>query len=474
MKTKKPDPARRDHLRRFRETLALLRRWEPDPQALPTKAELRSFEQFYLRGESETQPLLVFRLWADPAPTMATAIRLASESTHADAERSATIARTFLWNPIVPPTDVIGEAGDLLADLFFPGDPVNIRTAEGVWKYGRPLTWDSVWSGLNWWLHTPRGNPRYYKLRRLSLMWRFDPDKVELDENIGQGISVRTLMGSCAHFIEPSGFPGEDTLKRRLATQLREEFERRDLSPPFAIMWQRVQTRSGRAANWDQELKPGKKFYSDLLYRYGALAVHDAQVNASLVGVLIGTMRGLGWVDEVSSQPEGVDLGRHLHPQMFARLGYAKGDRVPAYRVRISTNAEFTDSEQARIHLDFLVPVPSLSGPSKDVPTLLLVPRPDKPYARLGTAYELNMRMLHRVFHRDAGTPLWAYTTCGFVDGSGLKKAEDEEGPGLYKCKYLPLKGEGAALVDDVEHDFPAWAGDPLPPPNWFDPTVKR
>ena len=461
------DPVRREHLRRIRETLTVLRRWSSDPQGLPTKAELRSFEQFYLRGESETQPLLIFRLWADPAPTMATAIRLASESTHADMERSVTIATTFLWDPIVPQADVIGEAGDVLADLFFPGNPVSIRTAEGVWKHGRSLTWDSVWTGLNWWLHTPRTNPRYYKLRRLSLLWRFDPDKVELDENIGQGITVRTLMASCAHFIEPSGFPGEDTPKRRLASRLCEEFERRDLSPPFATFWQRVQTRSGRAANWDRELERGKKFYSDLLYRYGALAVHDVQVEASLLGILIGTMQGLGWVDEVSGQPEEVDLGRHLHAKMFPRLGYAKGDRVPAYRLRISTNAEFTDSEEARIHLDVLVPVPSPSGASKDLPTLLLVPRPDKPYARVGTAYELNMRMLRRVFHRDAGTPLWAYTTCGFVDGSGLKKAEDVEGPGLFKCKYLPLKGNGAALVDDEEYDFPEWRGDPLPPVDW-------
>jgi len=48
-----------------------------------------------------------------------------------------------------------------------------------------------------------------------------------------------------------------------------------------------------------------------------------------------------------------------------------------------------------------------------------------------------------------------------------IKKAEDVEGPGLFKCKYLPLKGNGAALVDDEEYDFPEWRGDPLPPVDW-------
>lgn len=456
----------RERVRAIRQVLAQLKRWA-DPRKLPTKKELSAFEQLLVGAEPEIRPLFVFRVWAHQEPSLALARALAKETSRADIERSATIANSFLLDSIVPNVDVLHEAGPVLADFFLPGPRVSIETADGVWESRVSLSWYGRWSSLVQWIYSPRSNPQLVDLRRLDLLWEFELSDPGL-EHAGTISDVSALMEICAHFVEPSGFPRENTPKRRLASVLRSEFEKRDLIEPFASIWERVRTRAGRSAIWDQELDPGKKFGSDILYDYGALVIHDMAVDGSLIGKLTDILAEQGMLEGVARSADSVELSRHLHPKMLPRLGYEKGDAIPGYRLRIRTNAEFTDSESARIHLDVVVPCPHPSEPpDKDVPTLLLAPRPDKPYAEIGRAYELNLQTLRRVFHRETETHIWRYTTCGFGAGHGLKKAEDQEGPGLYKCKYLPLKGEGAALVDDAEHDFPAWTGDPLPPVDW-------
>lgn len=457
---------RRERVRQLREAFAQLRRWN-DPSKLPNKAELKAFEQWILRGRSDAQPLFVFRVWSHPSPTMDVARELAKDADLKDMERSTEIASTILRDPIVPTADVVGAAAELLADVFLPQKSLTLVVSDGEWIHRAPLHWELAWSQLSQWMYAPGFNPQFVFPRRLDLLWGVVPWDPDLTHP-GPLANIERVMALCAHYVEPSGFPGEHTLKQQVADRLRVEFERRDLVEPFAGIWDRVQTRAGRSSDWDQDLEPNKEFYTDTTLNYNALAIHGTAADRSLVQALIGVVGDLGLADDAPRPPDAVDLGKHLHPTMLDRLGYQKGDRVPGYRLRISTNAEFTDSDNARVHLDLVVPLPHASNePAEDTPTLLLVPRPDKPYADIGNAYLLNLYLLRRVFHRDAGTHLWFYTTCGLVDGKRLKKAEDQEGPGLYKCKYSPLKGKGVVLVDDPEYDFPAWTGERLPIPSW-------
>jgi hypothetical protein len=457
---------RRERVRQLREAFAQLRRWN-DPSKLPNKAELKAFEQWVLRGRSDARPLFLFRVWSHPSPTMDIARELAKDADLKDMERSTEIASTILRDPIVPTNDVLGPAVELLTDLFLPQEPLTLSTSEGKWSHHAPLGWRLAWSRTSQWLYAPGFNPQFVYPRRLDLLWGFSPGDWDL-AHPGPLANIERVMELCAHYLEPSGFPGEETLKRRVANRLHAEFEQRDLVEPFATIWNRVQARAGRSSSWDRELEPGKEFYTDTTMNYNALAIHGTTVNRSLIEALTGVLRDLGLVDVMPKRPDPVDLGNHLHPMMLERLGYEKGDAVPGHRLRISTNAEFTDSEDARVHLDVVVPLPHASHePAEDAPTLLLVPRPDKPYADIGNGYLLNLYLVRRVFHRDSGTHLYIYTNCGLVDGKRLKKAEDQEGPGLYKCKYSPLKGKGVVLVDDLEHDFPAWTGERLPLPSW-------
>jgi hypothetical protein len=328
-------------------------------------------------------------------------------------------------------------------------------------------------SEIGLWLIESRSNPyciyQYmldfildnYHISKLSKL-KDDPD----DENIP---ALLVILAQCAHFIEPKEMPGEDSSQRRFAQKIYDELEQRELLPYLSELWEKMKTSKGRNADtvereeeyaYDfEEDDDGKKELDD--EGYITLVIHDTSLHPELFEKFATIYNELGFseFDFFSSQVEAIDLSEHLTAGMVKRLGYKKGGKVPGYRYRIDTNNNYTDSDIIKINVDLVMPVPHSSHKfKKDTPVFMIVPRPNSNYyIECNIAYELNVRMMVRVFMSKVKLEPVRYVMSDY----GL--LYDEIEPHYYEIKDQPFINDRRAFEDKAEYDFPKWKGKPLP-----------
>lgn len=448
---------RRAEFRRIKRGLREFRRWAGDD--FPTPEEFKAFERCYVGGDCSQDTLLLFQILSHPSPTLKDATAMASRVTVKNCTRSGLILNKIVRTPESPKDDILGGALSALVDFFYPKVFVERECADGryVERFMRDLHPGRCIGGLATWLTiTSSPNAQLLWPHRLDLVWQFD----RIDRN-AKLQSLRKLMNSVSRFVPPCGLPGDVLPHDDVVKQLREGFEARrgELPAPLAEAWDQAQTRAGRASWWEPHLFPEAELRTSSGDNgYSPYVVYDHGIEASHFALTISVLEELG-VLECAEPVRAVDVGPRLHEKLLAALGYSPGEPVPGHMVRLRMNSEFVDSNAARVDLDIVRPWPHQERrAARDVPTMLWVTRPRKPWASIPSV-KLYRALARRTFEDRAGIPLYIHSTLG--DGS-LKRAEDIDGS-VRKLDYVPLASTKIPLLEDTSFDFPDWAGDPLP-----------
>lgn len=451
------DKKRREEFRTIKRGLGEFKR---RASAFPTNEELKLFEQCFLGGESNEDLLLLFQIWAHPHPRLDDAIQMASRVSRWNCARSGEILNGMVRIQESPKVDILGGAAPALRDFFYPNVFVERECADGryVERFMRDIHPMRIVHGLSTWLGlTAYPNPQLLWPHRLNWIWRIDPwdlDERSLDD-------FQHLMNTVVNFIPPCGLLGDDLPHYKVVEQLSQEFESRksELPPPLADGWERAQTRAGRASRWEPYRFPDDELSTigdDGLVPY---VTHDSEIEAPHFHLIVSIFEELDVLDSAEPVRE-VDAGKLLHEKMIARLGYSKGEPVPGHVMRLQMNADFVDSDTARIDLDILRLWPHRERRAKqDVPTMVWITRPEKHWPSVPTLKPYRS-LARRAFEDRAGIPLYVYSSLG--DGN-IKRAADIDGS-VHNPGHYPLASTKYPLLDDPAFDCPPWQGDPLPP----------
>jgi len=421
---------------------------------LPNAKQLGAFQRYWLTGQSSERLPLAFRVWAHPEPSTDIVERFLRQTSKEEWGWS----RGFWYeiamaDPRLPAIDLFGRSKNVLRGLFGPLQESSVKLADGAVAVRTPLKFRRWWEGVSQWLRLRVSNANYCLPDYSDAMWNLAPDHY-------QGVSgLYGVLYQAAHFIEPRGLKGADTRQKRFAEAFAADLESRDLPRYLRVLWEQLKTRKGRAFRWESEI--GSSDYPDL-DGYEVVVSHGAEVGETVIRRAGAVFEGLGLGIPDLAGIQAVEVAQAISRPLAEELGYGAGVPIPARRLRIRTNPDFTDSEIAEIHVDVIAPIPNPARPVPGTaPTLLLVPRPKESYVQ-GSAYgyEFNYRLVQRTFTDETGITLKPYVTMDEWEGNE-RTAERFWGP-CYKADYQPLKVGRNALLDDPERDFPPWDGEPL------------
>lgn len=440
---------------RWRDIITMLRKErDVDRSCFPNTSLLRRFERYWLTGQSKKPMPLVFRVWAHPEPTLERGLAFAASSTNKDWEWSSGFWFSQTSDVQQPIGDLFGDARDALQALFAPRSLTRVKLAdEAIWIDPKvDFSW--WWSHMAQWLTVPSTNHGFYYPWATELMWKSAPPRYEDD-----GRRIYRVLHQTANFVEPGDYRGADTPQARFVRAFREELRTRDIPDYVRELWEILSHREGRASAWE-----GTSGIEDYPDRCGyEVAGGFGSVSISLLQEAAATFEALGY-GRAAGVRDTIDLSRHLSSTMKSRLGYEQTDSVPAYRLRIETNSEYSDSDTARIHLDIVAPI---AGPSANRtepgPSILWIPRPEQAYVLFDAyTYDLNYRMARREFERRTGIRLYRYVSAEELGGFDIETANELWGP-FSVADEQPLRVCRNALVDDADHDFLPWEGGALP-----------
>lgn len=434
---------------------------------------IKPLEEYFLTGKEPVfgkydYPFLFmhFKLWFHPDQSEENWQRIIAQTS----EKSFQHSMGIFFNDA-------GSVMDFASDYGYMGG-----LEERVYKIFRPETAPSPdkdmslevnsWSRNIWkWLFYAGANPYFtgqYKVEYIfNSLSQLDPEKMK-SRGILPYPELTTLLTLCAHFVEPRGLPGEDTQVKHFVEKMLEMLKTRDLPEFIREVWERVQTRKGREKRWvklDREYPIDSEWeeYPEHDVGYFTYVIHDDKLHPEFFAAVHGIYQQLGFID-LPFDPahiDVVDLGRHLSPEMFPRLGYEEGDGVPGYRYRLKTKNDYVDSDEARIDVDLIMPLlPSSFVPAKDTPVFFLTPRPVYAYViDFAYAHQLNARMARRLFKKETGHDFLRHL---FVHG---KATDFDKAIPFYKVKYQPfVSGRKALDTTNPKCEFPPWQGKPVDP----------
>jgi hypothetical protein len=441
---------------RWRDIITMLRKERGvDRSCFPSTSLLSRFERYWLAGQSKKPMPLVFRLWAHPEPTLERGLAFAASSTEKDWKWSSAFWFSQTSDFQQPIGDLFGDAREALQALFAPSSLTRVKLADDAIWIDRKQRFRSWWLDMAQWLMDPSTNHGLYYPWATELMWKGAPRRFEDD-----GRRIYRVLHQTANFVEPGDYRGADTPQARFVRAFREELQTRDIPDYVRELWETLSHREGRASAWEGTF--GMEDYPDRSGYEAAGGFGSASID--LFHEAAATFEALGY-GRAGGVRDTIDLSRHLSPTMKSRLGYEQTDSVPAYRLRIETNSEYSDSERARIHLNIVAPI---AGPSANQtepgPSILWIPRPEQAYVLFDAyTYDLNNRMARREFERRTGVRLYRYVSTEDLAGLDIETANELWGP-FSVAEEQPLRVGRNALVDDTDHDFPLWEGDALPP----------
>jgi len=423
---------------------------------LPNAKQLGAFQRYWLTGESSERLPLAFRVWAHPEPSPDIVERFLRQTLKEEWDWS----RGFWYeiamaDPRLPANDLFGPSRDVLRDVFGPLQDSTVEIADGPISVRSPVQFLRWWRGVTSWMELRVSNPNYCMPDYSGRIWSLAPARFD---HLGE---MHGALHQAAHFIEPQGLEGAGTPHKMFAERFAGELDSRALPEYVRVLWERLKTRAGRGSYWDSDIRTLD--YGDL-GGYEVVVAHDADAGQGVIDLAGKTFELLGLGAPNSNSLQTVEISNALSRPFAHRLGYNSNERIPAHRMRICTNPDFVDSDRAEIHVDVLVPIPNPLRPVGDgVPSLLFVPRPKKAYVLYpALGYRLNYRLVQRTFVERTGIVLEPYVTMDEWGGDE-RTAERFWGP-CYKADYQPLKVGRNALLDDPEHDFPPWEGEPLVP----------
>ncbi len=423
---------------------------------LPNGKQLGALQRYWLTGQSSERLPLAFRVWAHPEPSPDIVERFLRQTSKEEWGWS----RGFWYeiamvDPRLPALDLFGPNKKVLRDVFGPLQDSTIQVADGPIAVRSPVQFLRWWRGVTNWMELRVSNANYCMPDYSERIWSLAPAHCD---DLGE---MHGALHQAAHFIEPQELQGAGTPHRLFAERFARELDSQALPEYVRVLWERLKTRAGRASYWDSDIR--MLDYGDL-GGYEVVVAHDADVGEGVIDLAGKTFESLGLGVPDSNGIESVEISRALSRPFAHRLGYENDARIPAHRLRIRTSPDFVDSDRAEIHVDVLVPVPNPLRPLGDrAPSLLFVPRPKEGYVLYpALGYQLNYRLFQRTFAERTGIVLEPYVTMGEWEGDE-RTAERFWGP-CYKADYQPLKLGRNALLDDAEHDFPAWEGELLAP----------
>jgi hypothetical protein len=330
----------------------------------------------------------------------------------------------------------------------------------------------SYFRALGEWLTQPAGSPFYPPQYLLEHLWRALAS-VKFEEPIFS--YFEKLLSQCANFIEPKGLPGDDTPQRRFAAKLRGFLEEREIPPCLLDVWEVVKSREGRG-RWFEILQHSLSYRSKddsygkhietagLDYEMGfvTLTVHDERTHPEFFEKVTSVYKQLGFSNTRfdPGKIETVEMGLHLRPKIKERLGYGVTDKVPGYRYRLQTTPDYLDSNKGRIDIDLIMPIVKTTSENKDTPVFFVLPRPAAPYRIFESiTYELNVRLMRRVFKAETGYDLLRYVFIFKETPTEVQKHDP-----FYHATYQPFVNNRTAFENKPEYDFSKWQGEPLPP----------
>ena len=439
------------------------------------RERLGKYESYFFTGEPEP-PGLIERLWLHPDGLRSWNAILA-HATPSDFINARGSLRTYCEGErFAASNGALGHSGRALIKIFFP------PASDGFVRF-KGKSWEATaglgaWSSS--WLTAERAAPYSIDQYTEELFWRLIPtdaqvelalrENAEADEldhippewrALGESyLSEYRYLCQIANYVEPRGLPGEDTPQRRHAERMHRDFTERaaanKLPKYLGVWWEDMQTRECRGRVWTDL---PSEYAEDDDNVYEVLAAHGNPANARISDV-VRVLAKLGFADAYfdGRRVDQISLEKHLDPRFAKRLGYKKGQKIPGYRYRIETNAEYTDATTARVHLDVVVPVLAPGHDEADSPSLVVIPRPDKPYAvSEAITWQLNHRMLRRVYEERTGVPLTVYRDSNRWDTYPFHWGD------FFDAKYTPNRPKVNAFPNDKRSDFPKWSGKSLP-----------
>lgn len=459
--------------------------WKPIKKVLLktealTRDRIKPLQDYYLTGkEPDIIPapyddeyfFAIFRLWLHADQSEENWIRILKETKEDDFKRSLGIfvVETSEMYKYVDKFGFMGGEEPRIAEILFPDETTrNYYQSKQValprFEFKkRFMQWHLKTAS---WLTDHAAPNRSWVEFAARHIWDFLP-RVEIEGlKFGRAPNfypyLRFILCQCVHYVEPRGMQGEDTPQRRLAMYLRDGFGKRSLPKFFAEQWELMQTRAGRNYWTKIDVTSSDLFTSDDEFGYPTFVAHGALGREDAIPRLVKIFHHLGFSkdDFDPAQFATVDLSRHLTKPMIKRLGYAEGQSLPAYRYRVHTNDRYTDDDTARVHADLLIPRPhDAMEPGTDTPALLWVPRPNGTfYVQESVPYEMNQRMIRRIFTAETGFELQRY-----CDITLREIIEYERRDPFYDADYQPMVNFRMPILDRPEDDFPAWQGAPLP-----------
>ncbi len=457
-------------------------------QAL-TRDRIKPLQDYYLTGkEPEIIPppwddeyfFMIFKLWLHADQSEDNWLKIIRFTEKKDFERSRGIFK-YETGTIKKHVDDFGFMGGLeprFGKLFFP-DPVILKYYKSKditiplfekEQFFDPHSFFAQWRmDLSYWLKFHSAPKHHWLEYATHLIWEclpfVDPERLKKGSGLNPYGNLHTILCQCANYVEPRGTTGDDTPQRRFCDYLRKELDERALPPFLKEQWEKVQTRSGRNFWIKIDLTDGDQLTWDDADGYPTFVEHDKICKPHLIPKLIEIFQRLNFTQD-SFDPSialEIDLSKHLTPRMVKRLGYGAGQPIPAYRYRIHTNDKYTDDDNARVYVDLIIPIRNASlVPQPDTPALLWVSRPSGTFCAPGSLpFELNQRMVRRIFALENGFELQRYCNLNFHDRKKLLEFESKDP--FYAADYQPMVNFRMPILDRPEDDFPPWKGDPLP-----------
>jgi hypothetical protein len=263
-------------------------------------------------------------------------------------------------------------------------------------------------------------------------------------------------------FVEPRGLPNEDTPVKQFADYMKNELSQKYISDDLKTLWTYIQTDEGRsywAKNENENSLSG--YYDTVVWHQD----HPIEMPLQVLKHIHACYKEINFCDEAfkKNKIENVELNQHLSRGFGTRLGYKKGESIPAYRYRIRTNSNYTNTTHANISVDVLIPLHDSSLKwKKDTPATIIVPRPRRYYDLnniITYTYKLNTRLVRRFLLHKHGYNFLRYMK---YEGDDFWRIREEADPFL-DVSGTPFKTKDRALISDDKNDFSPLQGITLP-----------
>lgn len=275
------------------------------------------------------------------------------------------------------------------------------------------------------------------------------------------------LFVAIHHYYEPHVLPGEKSIVKPWVDEFKRCYEQYSLPEAYESLWQKAKEETEES--WLEIIAiPVQELVTPDFYFAGAYQtylVHGEEVSPALFEKVINEFR-LMHATETIFNPNDVRLvsiKRQIHPEIAKRLGYKKGEDVPAYAFRITATSGFLATTKASLAIDLVMPV-SKAPVTEDTPSLLIIERPDQQYRiDKNRRYILQRRLVIKTIRNRTGLNVVRYKPFTVQHSIPPKSPADfaayykENYEPFYNAEYYPLVTSFWALTDTEEYAFKPW-----------------